>query len=232
MHNLLRKFAFRRHCDNGTDYVDTAVTFREQRYLPVKAILPPAVLDLLKVYYEILFSNGRFVKDRQCPHSFSLGGDPGLDAVLEWIRPKISSLVGMDIVSTYSYTRIYAEGDLLARHKDRPSCEISLTASVTIPDGMGPSTIFLKPPDTAEVRVEMLEGDGCLYFGTEVEHWREPFECGGYIQLFLHFIARYGKNFPEHAYDQRPHLGARIKQRLQTAQTERIRKEDYHESLA
>lgn len=190
------------------DHVAAARIFRETRYLPVKGILPPTILDFLRIYYEIILANNRFSRDDQCPASLSLGGDAALDAILEWLRPEVSRLVGCELTPTYSYSRVYARGEVLARHTDRPACEISLTASVSIPEGLGPSTIFLRPPKMEEVRVEMEEGDGCLYAGSEVEHWREAFESEGYIQLFLHYIATQGNNFPEHAYDGRRCLGA------------------------
>ena len=34
---------------------------------------------------------------------------------------------GLQLIPTYSYARIYKKGDILKRHKDRPSCEISTT---------------------------------------------------------------------------------------------------------
>ncbi len=186
----------------------TVLRFRKRRYLVVKRILPPAILNYLKVYYSILMANGKFKKDRQCPSSLALGGDPALDAVLEWIRPKVSRLVGFDLAPTYSYTRQYAKGEPLLRHIDRAACEISVTVAIQIPKGAKPSIIHLKPPNLNEIKVEMFEGDGCVYAGTEVEHWREPFRTGGYIQLFLHFIAKRGRNYPALLFDGRARLGA------------------------
>jgi hypothetical protein len=171
-------------------------------------MLPQTILEYLKTYYAILIANDRFCNDSQCPSSLSLGGDAALDAVLEWIRPEISRLVGFDLAPTYSYTRQYAKGEILPRHTDRAACEISVTASVQIPKGAGPSVVFLKPPDFKEIKVEMFEGDGCVYAGTEVEHWRERFRIGGYIQLFLHFIAKHGRNYPKLVFDGRECLGA------------------------
>jgi hypothetical protein len=188
-------------------YSRTASLFRSRRYLPAKRILPRPILDYLKTYYCIQLENNKFGKDSQCPTSLSLGGDAAFDAVLEWIRPEVARLVGLDLTPTYSYTRRYAKGDVLKRHKDRAACEISLTLSIFIPKGAGPSVIHLKPPNLKESKVEMLEGDGCVYAGDEVEHWREPFRMGGYIQLFLHYIATHGANYPKLAFDGRPRLG-------------------------
>jgi hypothetical protein len=191
-----------------TYYVRTARRFRERRYLLVRGILPKTILKYLKVYYAILMANNRLGTDDQCPSSLSLGGDAALDAVLEWIRPEVSRLVGFELAPTYSYTRRYAKGEVLTRHTDRAACEISVTASIQIPKGAGPSVVHLKPPNFDETKVEMFEGDGCVYAGTEVEHWRGRFRVGGYIQLFLHFIAKHGRNYPKLMFDERECLGA------------------------
>jgi len=196
-----------------TYYARTARRFRKRRYLLVKGILPQTILEYLKAYYAILLANNRFCKDSECPLSLSLGGDAALDAVLEWIRPEVSRLVGFDLAPTYSYTRRYARGEVLTRHTDRAACEISVTASIQIPKGAGPSVVRLKPPNFDETKVEMFEGDGCVYAGTEVEHWRERFRVGGYIQLFLHFIAKHGRNYPKQMFDGRECLGAGSKKR-------------------
>jgi hypothetical protein len=198
----------RQHGDDAyTDDSRPVIFFREKRYLPVKGILPDTMVEFLKVYYDILLANNKFFKDKQCPLSLALSGDPALDAMLEWIRPKISRLVGLELVPTYSYTRIYAKGEVLARHTDRPACEISLTISIRIPQDMPPSALHLKPPNMEAVEVQMREGDGCVYAGTEIEHWRDALCSDGYTQLFLHFIIKQGKYFPEYIYDQRDRLG-------------------------
>jgi hypothetical protein len=189
-------------------YVRSVRMFRKSRYLFVKRILPQPLLEYLKVYYAILLANHRLYSDSQCPSSLSLEGDPALDAVLEWIRPEVSRLVGVDLAPTFSYTRQYAKGAVLDRHTDRSACEISVTTSIQIPKGAGPSVMFLKPPRSEETKVEMFEGDGCVYAGTEVEHWRERFRVGGYIQLFLHFVSKCGPNSPKLIFDGRACLGA------------------------
>jgi hypothetical protein len=194
-------------------YVQTAKWFRTRRYLLVKGLLPSPILDYLKVYYAVLMANNKFRHDDLCPTSLSLGGDPGLDAFLEWIRPEVSQLVGFDLAPTFSYTRQYAKGELLPRHRDRPACEVSVTVSIRIPKGAGPSIVHLKAPKLKKTKVEMFEGDGCVYAGTEVEHWRERFRVGGYIQLFLHFVKKPGRNYPKLKFDGRECLGAPFEKR-------------------
>jgi hypothetical protein len=188
-------------------YERTARRFRKSRYLFVKELLPKEILRFLQIYYDVLLNNGCFARDEQCPSSLSLGGDPGLDSVLEWIRPEIGRLVGFELAPTYSYTRRYAKGELLSRHKDRDSCELSVTLSIQIPKGGKPSVVYFKPPSSRPTKVAMRAGDGCIYAGAELEHWRDRFKIDGYIQLFLHFICKSGPYYPEHVFDGRPFLG-------------------------
>jgi hypothetical protein len=188
-------------------HLDYANDFREKGYLLIRGLLPAVMLDYLKVYYRVLRANNRFHRDSQCPSSLALGGDPALDAVLEWIRPEIARLVGTELAPTYSYTRIYSKGEVLDRHVDRPACEISVTVAIEIPKGGGPSVLCVKPPKTKASRVAMFEGDACVYAGTKVEHWRTPFRRGGYTQLFLHFISKRGEHFPTLVFDGRKALG-------------------------
>jgi hypothetical protein len=200
-------------------YAGAAKRFRQKRYLFVKELLPPPLLEYLKVYYAILLADNYFSHDSQCPSSLSLSGDPALDAVMEWIRPELGRLVGFSLAPTYSYTRRYAKGDVLTRHRDRAACEVSVTISIQIPKNAGPSVMYLKPPGAEETKVEMREGDGCVYAGSEVEHWRKRFRVDGYIQLFLHFIARRGPHYPELLFDGRERLGT-------TAQKQAKKKRD------
>src|SRR5689334_8657127 len=90
------------HGSTGTDYRRTANRFAKMRYLQIPGFLPKSILQYLQVYFDVLLANDRFSFDVQCPSSLSLGGDPGLDAVLEWARPQVSRLVGFELVPTYS----------------------------------------------------------------------------------------------------------------------------------
>src|ERR1700730_10922633 len=127
--------------DCSVDYDRTAARFRERRYLHAKSLLPLSFLEYLKVYYQILRAADRLHEEDS--HSLAAGGDPGFDAVLSWITPDISRMVGFDLAPTYSYTRIYGKGAVLARHIDRAACEVSVSISIEIPKGAGPSVLCL-----------------------------------------------------------------------------------------
>jgi hypothetical protein len=113
---------------------------------------------------------------------------------------------GLKLNPNYSYARIYKKGDVLHRHKDRFSCEISTTLNL----GGDSWPIFLEPSEELNkkgIKVDLKPGDMLIYKGNLLEHWREPFEGENCAQVFLHYnnIGTEGSN--ENIYDKRIHLG-------------------------
>ena len=126
---------------------------------------------------------------------------------------------GLQLIPTYSYARLYKKGDILKRHKDRPSCEISTTIHLgghpwpIFIDGTGANNVIneeqnlIKPNAPAGTKVLLEVGDMLVYSGCELEHWREPFEgevCG---QVFLHYNHVNGPFAEKNRFDRRPMLG-------------------------
>ena len=89
----------------------------------------------------MVYNNGMLGtwKDQQIPNTYSIYGDTAFDTLLMKMLPVMKKETGLDVVPTYSYARIYKKGDILKRHKDRPSCEISTTVHL----GGEPWSIFI-----------------------------------------------------------------------------------------
>ena len=157
--------------------------------------------------------------DKQIPGAYSKYGDWVMETLLQYMRPIMKAKTGMDLVPTYSYTRLYEKGNILKRHKDRPSCEISTTLHL----GGDPWPIFLdptgadfvideyknihKPGAPKGVRVDLKVGDMLIYSGCELEHWREPFQGTVCSQVFLHYNHANGPFAKTNMFDKRPMLG-------------------------
>ena len=157
--------------------------------------------------------------DHQVPGAYSKYADWVMETLLQYMRPIMKAKTGMDLVPTYSYTRLYEKGNILKRHKDRPSCEISTTLHL----GGDPWPIFmdpsgadfvidevkqtLKPGAPKGVRVDLKVGDMLIYSGCELEHWREPFQGNVCSQVFLHYNHANGPFAKTNLYDKRPMLG-------------------------
>jgi len=157
--------------------------------------------------------------DQQIPGSYSKYGDWAMETLLMYMIPIMKQRTGLELIPTYSYTRLYEKGNILYRHKDRPSCEISTTLHL----GGDEWPIFLdptgqnfvvdeyknihKPNAPKGVRVDLKVGDMLIYSGCELEHWREPFEGKVCSQVFLHYNHAKGPYAKTNLFDKRPMLG-------------------------
>jgi hypothetical protein len=144
--------------------------------------------------------------DPQVPETYSHYSDIAMETLLERLTEPMSKETGLNLIPTYSYARIYKKGDVLKRHKDRYSCEVSMTMNL----GGDSWPIYLEPSgetDKEGVKIDLEPGDALIYRGCEVEHWREAFEGENCGQVFLHYNDASGENAEENRYDTRPFLG-------------------------
>jgi hypothetical protein len=137
-------------------------------------------------------------EDEQVPNAYSKYGDWVMETLLQYVRPVMKNKTKLDLIPTYSYARIYNKGNILKKHKDRPSCEISTTLNL----GGNHWSIYLEG-----IKVDLKQGDMLIYSGCELEHWREPFEGDFCVQVFLHYNHANGKFGKENLFDKRPILG-------------------------
>ena len=158
-------------------------------------------------------------KDKQIPNTFSCYSDFFMETLMMKVLPIMQQRTDMNLIPCYTYTRIYKKGDILKRHSDRPSCEISTTLHL----GGDPWTIFLdptgqktvideykqiiKPNAPKGISIDLEVGDMLVYSGCELEHWREPFEGDNCAQVFLHYNNIDGPFGTQNKFDKRPLLG-------------------------
>jgi len=121
-----------------------------------------------------------------------------VNATLNWLpfikllvskTADVSKLVGENVLPTYTYARIQTRGDNLPRHRDRPSCEISLSLNLKKDVDWG---LWIQKPSNEEVEVTLNPGDAVLYLGCQADHWRNKFEGEEHIQVFLHYVRANG----------------------------------------
>jgi alkylated DNA repair dioxygenase AlkB len=144
--------------------------------------------------------------DAQMPDTYSHYSDIAMETLLENLRPEMEKQTGLKLFETYSYARIYKKGDILERHKDRYSCEISTTLNL----GGDSWPIYIEPSgeEGQEGSKVILEpGDMLIYRGSELEHWRDEFEGDNCAQVFLHYNDATKPLSEENKYDKRPFIG-------------------------
>jgi hypothetical protein len=145
-------------------------------------------------------------QNEQIPNTYCCYSDIAMETLLLKCQPVMEKATGLKLYPAYTYARIYKKGDELKRHKDRFSCEISTTMNLSGDDW----PIYLEPSGKEGmkgIKVDLKPGDMLVYYGCELEHWREKFKGEECIQVFLHYNNRKTPGAKDNMFDKRIHLG-------------------------
>ena len=211
------------------------MSFKKNKYQVIRNVISKELADIAYTYLQISAEADHWMMqkyithsgnplvgnfhDEQVPGSYAKYADRLMETLLVKTIPVMKAKTNLDLIPTYSYTRLYRTGNILNRHKDRPSCEISTTLNLggnlwpIFIDPTGEDNVIkeyegiIKPGAPKGIRVDLKPGDMLIYSGCELEHWREPFQgklCG---QVFLHYNHANGPFAKSNLYDKRPMLG-------------------------
>ena len=198
------------------------MSFKKNKYTILKKAISPELADFIYKYFLNKRNTAKFLfnqkylspfsteygvwNDTQIPNSYSHYGDIVMETLLQEVKPVMEKHTNLKLSETYSYARIYKKGDVLPRHKDRYSCEVSTTLNL----GGESWPIYLDPTGKeggAGIKIDLNPGDMLIYSGCELEHWREEFkgkDCG---QVFLHYNKTNSKTAKANQFDKRPFIG-------------------------
>lgn len=144
------------------------------------------------------FNKGKMYHDRQCPDSLStLNPFSRIQQQLTWF---MCDFFKKNLCPTYNYARHYIGGDVLHTHKDRPSCQYSMTLSLSREEGEGIWPFYAQYKEQPHSEILMDVGDCTIYKGCDVEHWRDVNDYGTQYQTFLHYVDIDGK-YKDFVYD-------------------------------
>ena len=184
--------------------MDTPAVFERDRYVVLPSLLKEPQLSQYYRYAGQLANGGLMQLDReQVPGAPFSYGDFMMDGLLDSLKPEAERTSGLSLYPTYSLVRLYRMGDTLKRHKDRPSCEISITLCLGFQAGE-PWPIWIETP-RGTFSVDLKPGDGLLYRGVECPHWRDKLDGDHVAQVFLHYVDQNGP-YKEWKFDKRRSL--------------------------
>jgi len=198
------------------------MTFKKQNYMVIKNLASKELSNFLFNYFcmkrvvaKTLFEE-RYLSpyaeewgiwtDPQVLNTYCNYGDVAMETLLEKTRPDIEKHTGLELVPMYSFARLYKKGDVLERHKDRFSCQVSVTIFL----GGDSWPIYLEPSGKLNkkgIEINLQQGDALLYAGCKVEHWREEFQGENCGQVFLHYNTPKVAQKNNNLFDGRSHLG-------------------------
>lgn len=209
------------------------MSFKKKKYIVIKNVISKEITLFIYNYFLIkkqvaktLFET-KYISpfetmfgiwnDEQVPNTYSHYADIVMETLLLKLKPIIEKHTKLKLNENYSFARIYKKGDILERHKDRFSCEISTTLNL----GGDPWPIYIEPDekkgilnekgyvasDSKGIEVNLNPGDMLIYCGNKLEHWRKPFKGEICAQVFLHYNNITTNESKENIFDGRIHLG-------------------------
>jgi hypothetical protein len=190
------------------------MSFKDNGYVLIKNVLSNEFCKLATQY--TLFEQMNDVGGEnlegataQVPGTHSVYSDSLMESFLMFLQPVAEKHSELELIPTYSYYRIYKPGDVLRPHRDRPSCEISMTLTLDY-YYTGVDDDYKWPLIMKNKSVVMGAGDAVLYRGCVNEHERKKLDVGEgsfHVQVFLHYVDANGPYAKEYKYDGRPTIG-------------------------
>jgi hypothetical protein len=161
----------------------------KNNYLYVPGFITDDEAQLLAKKFKEYCKKFNIQGDPQAPNSHAMYNFLPFVKLLVKKISHVNELLGEEVLPTYTYARVYKNGSVLERHRDRPACEISFTINLE-KDTDWP--LYFQRPDNSEAQVELTPGDAVLYLGCQADHWRNKFEGKEHTQLFMHYVRSNG----------------------------------------
>lgn len=172
--------------NNGTRH------FRERGYFALSNLIHPLNLAALRRYYRYAVRRKAFpLGDEQCPLRYGVHNESVARFFHHQIAKSLAAIVGEAIKPSYVYFASYMSGSELKKHTDREQCEFSVTLCLDFSPEPEFATSWPILVDTAEgaVTIHQALGDGLIYRGTKVPHYREVLTEGNMsASFFFHYV--------------------------------------------
>lgn len=166
--------------------------FAAQGFCVVPDVLPADHMQALARYYRALVAGGRWeIGDEQVARRHGWHNESVGRFFHHQLSDFVGELVGEKVCPSYCYVSAYQQGAELAPHIDRKQCKY--TFSIVFDESGGRSVDwplwFLAAAEPSAVTLEL--GQGVLFLGHELPHWREapPVESLALSTLLLHYVA-------------------------------------------
>jgi hypothetical protein len=170
-----------------------AAMFRERGYAPLGNLIHPFNLAALRRYYRRAVRHGAIrLGDDQSSRRYVAHNEKVARFFHYQIAKAMSAIVGQAIKPSYVYLASYVSGAELRKHTDREQCEFSLTLCLDFSPEPELATSWPIRLDTAQGTVTVYQGlgDGLVYRGTRVPHYRDVLGTGHTsTSIFFHYVS-------------------------------------------
>lgn len=168
----------------------SARAMRRYRYVNVSGLIHGFHIDALRKYYRRLVRNGGMdLGDGQSSRRYACHNEVVSRYFHDQLTDAISEIVGEKVKPSYTYVVSYQGGAELERHVDREQCEFTLSLLIDYPPERESQWPLCIESGGRTVELTQKIGDGLLFCGCELPHFR-PKLPEGYTStsILLHYV--------------------------------------------
>jgi len=166
--------------------------FRQNGHAPVAGLIHPFHLAALRRLYRRQVRKGMIhLGDDQSSRRYITHNEPAARFFHLQLTKAVSELVGEAVKPSYVYLAAYQAGARLEKHTDREQCEFSISLCLDYSPEPACATPWPLHLDTARSTVTVYQalGDGLLYRGRELPHYRGTLaEGNSSTSIFFHYV--------------------------------------------
>jgi len=193
------------------------IKYEQDKYVVLQGLLPAAQMKAMRRFYHQYVEQGFMpFGDPQVSRRYYQHKEPLAGFFHKNFCRLMSLIVGEEVIPSYVYAASYLENAVLRPHVDRKQCEFSISFQVDYrpePEHhLSPWGLFLTSSyGAAEGRLDyrstefpaksesedkntavyLASGDGVIYKGRELVHYRYPLSAGHQsTSLFFHYVAK------------------------------------------
>jgi hypothetical protein len=190
---LTREDHAQRRIAEWDEIVRKSVTqFQLKGYVPIANLIHPFNLAALRRYYRHALRRKSIpLGDEQCPLRYGVHNEKVAHFFHHQIAKPLAAIVGEAIKPSYVYSASYLGGAELKKHIDRQQCEFSVTLCLDFSPEPKMATSWPILLDTKESTVTVYQalGDGLVYRGTRLPHYRKVLAAGHMsTSIFFHYV--------------------------------------------
>lgn len=172
--------------------MNTAEEFMKSGYIIIRNMIPTDEVARLYKYTLENLDRGN-TDDGQVPGSPSFYQDKEVVSLQKKLLPTIEESIKLKLIPIFCYNRIYRTGAILRVHKDSHRAEIS--ATINVGQQGDPWDLWLVDYDENPQNITLNPGDGLIYYGNKLHHWRGKLVKSDFVsQIMFHFAPRNRKN--------------------------------------
>jgi hypothetical protein len=183
------------------DAAESHRQLRERRFVFLPGLVPPRQVAAARRYYRELIAEGFLpFGDASWPDRYFGSREPLAYFFHQQLTAVVSRVAREPVKPSFCYFTSYRSGAELPPHTDREQCEYSLSILIDHspePADVSPWPLYLKPPGASSATpLAAGLGDGVLYYGREVTHYRERLTAAEFCSFWFFFYVPEGFKGP------------------------------------